>query len=902
MELVGRRNELGGIDRALARACSGRRTLLGLRGSAGIGKSALAQVLRDRARERGARVVPVTVTEAETYIGWAGVATVVHGLRDFVPSVSEHQREVLLAIGAAAAAPPIEPLAVAAALAELLRSAAARQPLVLLLDDVHWLDATSAGALSFAIRIVDEAALLVAVAYRPEPMAFDLQRTVDQDDLITVEPRELSVAGVRELIAAHQVELGRVDLVHLHQVTGGNPMHVVEAARALQHGASLHDALSSGSLADLVDESLTRFAADRLPVLNAAALMPSPTIARLERVHPAAEVRSALAAAEAADLIHVEGEDSIVFRHPLVRAGLARRMGTLERRETHRRLAELADDSDVRAAHLAESAVAPDASAATELETAAASAGSRGMRIEAARLARRAFELTDPSDVTTQMQRRLFAADAALAGGDPRRALELLLPVVGELPPGDTLHDALLTVLVSVSVSEGIERCVPWAQRLLAAAPADHPRRSRAHTILAQTMLYCDVPGAVRTAIEAEATARRLGNPRAIDEAESTRLVAEAMLGEPVDVEVIRSKALAAIERGRHVVPASFGELVVWTDQLDVAEPLYEQAVRLYEASGEVHSLLDSLTQLAGVRMRLGDLENARAIIERSLALAIAADYPTDAALRLGELAVVDALTANPYIPVLDAIDRRKARLSATDHMQLNATMGYAELVGGRPERAADALRAAHERAEQIGFRGLGALPYHANLVEALMAIDARDEAATVVAWIADRAAHSGRPRGGAESARAEALLLAGSGDLAGAAAAAERSLEAHRSLTLPIERARVLLLAGAIARRAKRRGPARLMLDEAHRLFGEHGAIALQRRAAAEMNRLGGNRGSELSATEARVAELVVGGRTNDEIAAVLFVSRRTVESNLTRIYRKLGVRSRTELAARLR
>jgi DNA-binding CsgD family transcriptional regulator len=217
-------------------------------------------------------------------------------------------------------------------------------------------------------------------------------------------------------------------------------------------------------------------------------------------------------------------------------------------------------------------------------------------------------------------------------------------------------------------------------------------------------------------------------------------------------------------------------------------------------------------------------------------------------------------------------------------------------------ELAAESLRATHDRAREIGFRGLGALPYHANLVEALAAIDAIDEAAEVVTAIADTAMRSGRPRGAAELARAEALLFAGRGDLAAAADAADRSLVAHRRLALPIERGRVLLIAGVIARRAKRRGPARHLLEDAEHVFAAHGATALQRRATAELGRLGGNRGGQLSPTEERIADLVVAGRTNDEIAAELFVSRRTVESNLTHVYRKLGVRSRTELAARLR
>lgn len=873
--------------------------MLVLRGPAGIGKSALAQHLRTTATERGARLVTTTITEAETSIGWAAVATLLHALRDAVEErPAEHRSVLRRAMGVEPGGDPVEPLAVSAALADILRTTAAERPLVILIDDVHWLDAASAGAISFAVRLSSDIPVLLAVAHRPESMHLDLARTVDAEDMVVIEPTPLSVAGVRDLLRTHDVELGRVDLVRLHTASGGNPMHVIESAKALQRGASLHDALLPASLSDLVDRALSRVAPEHVPLLSAAALMPSPTVHRLEAVESPAAVRAALTAAEAADVIHIDG-DIVTFRHPLLRAGLPARLGTFATRTLHRRLADLADDPVARAAHLAEAAVAPDAPAADELEVAARAAGARGMRLEAALLAQRALEVTDPADADSLLERRLVAADAALTAGEARRTLDLLLPVIDDIPPGDRLYDALRLMLVAHAVVNGTESAIPLARRLLDALPNDNPRRPRAHTALARTLLFADMPAALEVARAAEASARARGVADDIDDAFATRLIAEALIGEPIDIDAMRAQVQRAVDAGRFVTPPAFGELTVWVDQLDLAELLYEHALAVDEGSGEVPRVLDTASQLVDIRLRQGRLADARALGERTLALGVAADFPTSVASCLGDLAVVEALSGRPYQQHVRDLARRDLRLASSDQMQLDAVIGHAELIGGRTPQALSSLRAAHERAMAIGFRDLGALPYHGNLVEALVTSDAIDEAIAVLRLVTDTAHRSDRPRGYAEAARCAALVRSAQGDLEDAARAAEASLAAHDDLGLPIERGRVLLLAAAIARRRKQRGRARTLLEAARELFTSCEAWALVGRVEAELKRLGGQQGGDLTATEARIARLVLAGRTNDEIATELFVSRRTVESNLTSIYRKLGVRSRTQLAA---
>lgn len=892
VELIGRATELALVEAALARAIGGRRTVLALSGGPGLGKSSLAHRLCDRAGDQGARVVAITATDAETAIGWSGLAMLVDQLRDLQECLPGVQQLVLQQATGRTGAAPTEPLAVAAATTDLFRLAVARQPLVLLVDDLHWLDRSSAGALSFAIRLLARSPVLVVAALRPEPLPLDLAR-VAGDDLVTVELAPLSVAGVRELLMQHGVELGRIDLVHVHQATGGNPMYVLETVRALRAGAQLGEALLPGSLAELVQAPLDELGPDHLRVLHAAALMPSPTMTRLARVEDVELVAAACTSAERADVVRVVG-DALVFRHPLLRAALRGRMGELTARETHRRLAEVADDPVVRAVHLAEAFAAPEPWVAAELAAASDVARERGQLIEAASLALRSLDLTHDAD--PQRQRRLVdAADFAYDSGEPRRALQMLVPQLDDLT-GDLHAEALAVVMASVAATEGSERAVPWARRWRDALPPGHPRRVVACATYARALMFADLDLASAAVTEAERSAQA-GTEAERDEAFSTRLLADALRGEQLDLDLVRERLRAGGQ-----VPRAFAEVAVWSDLLDVADAHFRCLVHEHERSGSVDQLLDALGQVVDIQMRLGLLSQARETIDRAAELAVAAEAMTSAALRLADRALLDALVGEGDTTVLDDLEQRAPELSGLDRMQLLAVCGLARLVRGDETGAVTALRDAHANARRIGYRDLGALPYHGNLVEALVAVGALGEADDVVREVRQTALRGGRVRGSAELARCEALLLAASHDLEGAAVAAERSLAAHASLTLPLERARVHLLAGTIARRRKQRTRSRSHLEEAVALLDACGASALASTARDELARVGGAADGVLTATEQRVAELAAAGRTNDEIAASLFISRRTVEANLTRIYRKLGIRSRTELAARPR
>ena len=231
------------------------------------------------------------------------------------------------------------------------------------------------------------------------------------------------------------------------------------------------------------------------------------------------------------------------------------------------------------------------------------------------------------------------------------------------------------------------------------------------------------------------------------------------------------------------------------------------------------------------------------------------------------------------------------------------AAVGLLELSLERDQAAVEVLAPLVTFARQQEMREPGLTRFVPDLVEALIALGRLDEAEAQLDWFEDNAERLRRPSGQGAAARCRGLLGAARGELADALAAFERALAHNDRAPLPFDRARTLLALGAAKRRAKERKEARTALVEARGVFGALGAQIWEQRAAAELARIGGRAPStgELTPIERRVAELVAAGGTNREVATALFLSTRTVEGHLSRVYGKLGVRSRVELARKL-
>ena len=905
MELVGRRFERETLERAFDRAASGRRTVALVRGVAGIGKTALVAEFRSLAVARGAFVIGTSVTEVESSIGWSGTATLMRGVdRDLLAGMDSSQLDVLDALGGPTSGGTVDPLSVASALSAALAALADSRPLVVVLDDLHWFDRATAGALSFTIRLLGDHPILLVATARPVDLPVDLARIVDAEDLVVIEPSALSLGATRELLASRfSVQLGHVDLVRLHELSSGNPLHVVETGRLVQAGVPVAEATLPGSLRALIEVGLGDLDALDAEVLAACALMPKARPPLLYGLFPHDVVDAALNTGERLQLLHVDvgDDDTVVFRHPLVRSGLAERLPLMARRRLHRRCADLDVPIEVRAFHLGQSIVGPDAEAAGALDAAAASTRRSGMLVDALMHAERALALTDRLNGEEMVRRTLQAADLAIAAGDPQRGLDLVDPLIVALND-DEQQPMVAAELLSLagrahSGLSGSAAALPWLERAAATLPAGSPERARLLGSCVWAMLFVDVDQARRRGVEF-VTAADASDDRLLGQVARAALnVAEALGGLPLSSSSGPAPTALDID-----VLNDWLEVAVWTDDHARADDVLAEAMRRITERPSVTNEHNVVMQASDLRGRQGRLDEAAVLAERAWALSDAIDGGSG---RSSELAVIaatrgDVDTAHRHLAMLES---RAPDTSALAAAQVDYATGVVAARDGDHRLAIEKLASAVALLDGCGVRDLGALPVRPELLDSLIHAGELDEAARIACEIVDLAERSGRPRGAAEALRAQAHIAAGRRRLEEATELASSAIDAFDAIGLPIERARALVLAGSVARRSRRRTQAREFLDQAQAEFVRCGALGFLPLVRDELERLG-DRGdaTALTKTERKIADLVAGGSTNADVAAQLYLSVRTVEAHLTRIYRKEGVRGRAELAARYR
>jgi DNA-binding CsgD family transcriptional regulator len=432
----------------------------------------------------------------------------------------------------------------------------------------------------------------------------------------------------------------------------------------------------------------------------------------------------------------------------------------------------------------------------------------------------------------------------------------------------------------------------------------DDPSGAEARQLAAEmAMLSGDVSGALDHAREAVALAERAGDAAILVESLGTLCHYETFTGRITPGLLERAVELeqTVVRPSNNYSPREIlGLRLMYADRLDAARGLLEASL---VAATELDrmSLLVHLTQLES---RAGNLARAR---EHAREGNLVAEQQGGWALSAG--AFVTALAAalvGQVDQAREAAERGTAFAAETEtglFRILNLwARGFLELSLGDAAVADRHLHELPERLEGMGYVNPGVRPVYGDAIEARIAVgDLGVE--ELIERLAGRGELLDQPWAQATAGRCRGLLLAARGDVHGALAALEAALEHHERSPQPLERGRTLLVLGALQRRAKRRGEARDTLRRALELFDLVGAALWAEKAAEELARIPGRGRSsgELTETERRVAELVTGGLSNREVAATMFVSVRTVESNLSRIYAKLGVRSRTELVRRL-
>jgi DNA-binding CsgD family transcriptional regulator len=896
--LVGRESELGAVETFLR---SERPLAVAIVGEPGIGKTTLWQAAVELAQARGARVLIARPTESEARLGFAGLADLLADVPDeLFAQLPEPQRLGLDAalLRTASARPPGRRV-VGAGFLTLLRALARDSEVVCAIDDVQWLDASSAAVIEFALRRLGEERVRGVVSVRATELARAPIPALESDHQVEhLELGRLSVAALHRVLAQ---ELGRTfprpALVRIAQAAAGNPLYAIEIARELDRRGD-HD--FSGRVP--VPQGLDALVGARVRALPAAArdaLLRAAVLARpdTQTVDPVE-----LAPAEEAGLVRIEVDGRIEFVHPLFASAVYSAAPAARLRRAHRDVGGLVRDPEERARHLALAAPGPNAGVVTELQAAARHARMRGSPDSAAELTGLALRLL-PVNAPARLELQLELAEQLHLASDFPAARALLEELRTRLPPGDLRARALLTLVEIDYWRSGESAATALAEEALADA-RDPVLEARCHAAVALYAGTVDLPKAAASAREALALLESVTDPDPglVAAALSARIRADLFLGNGFDRETAM-RALALEESGPPAtvdtrVVFKLGQWLRYIDDLDGARARLEQAEQQAREEGDESSLANILLNRVIVATWAGDLAGAAELAERMLDAFGQHGVGPEA----GHLwrAYVDA-----YAGRAESVREAAAKADAGEPMVAalwSRCLGLAELAAGDTAAADRHLTEALEVFERVAFREPAIWRVDGDAIEAALAVGDLDRAEALLTRFAERADRSQIPWSLAVSARCRGLALAARGELDAAAEALERALTEHERCPMPFERARTLLVQGRLQRRLKQKRQARLLLDEARELFAGLGAETWLARVDDELERVAVRRApAELSATELQIARLAADGLSNQAIAEQVFVSVKTVESNLKRAYRKLGISSRAQLARAL-
>ncbi|MEN3312537.1 MAG: hypothetical protein V7645_1866 [Actinomycetota bacterium] len=896
MVLQDRRSERDVLDRLLEAVREGESCALVVRGEPGVGKSALLESMIGRASR--CRVARAAGVQSEMELAFAGLQQLCASMLDRLEHLPAPQRDALgTAFGLVDGAPPDRFLVGLAALG-LLSDVAEERPLLCVVDDAQWLDRASSQALAFVARRLqaDSVALVFAVREPAEELS----------GLPELLVRGLDDADARALLGS--VLPGPLDEQVRDRIiaeTHGNPLALLELPRGLapdelagRFGLQQPQALSA-RIEDSFERRLTLLPSttQRLLLLAAAEPLGDPVLLWRAADPLGIEVEAA-DAAEAEGLLELGTR--VTFRHPLVRSAVYRAASQQQRREVHRALAEATDpavDPDRRAWHRAQAASGPDEAVAAELERSADRAQARGGLAAAGAFLERAAALTP--DSAPRSVRALAAAEAKHQAGAFDAALRLL--TAAESGPLDELHRARaerVRAQIAFVQSRGTD-----AQRLLLSAarrlePLD-PALARETYLDALAAAFDvgdrDAPLEVAQAVGGAAPSQP---PRAAELLLTgwARLIGE---GFPAGTDSLkraliafRSEPLSGEAELRGLWYASGIARSLWDDES--YDLLSARHVQLARDTGALTALPVALEDRADFLVHTGELTAAAALLEEADAIAEAigiAPLP-DAWLRLAAWHDTES-SARERIEVA----LREATRKGHEHVITGAENASAVLHNGLGQYQA-ALGAAQRSNEHSWAKGQGRVL--SELVEAAARSGERERAAAALEQLSERTQMGGTDWALGVEARSRALLSEGQ--------AAEHlyreAIERLARTRIQTDHARAFLVYGEWLRRARRRIDARDQLRTAYDMFLTMGAEAFAERARVELEATGETArkravesSGQLTAQEAQVARFARDGLSNPEIGARLFVSPSTVDYHLRKVFRKLGISSRTQL-----
>ena len=901
--LIGRSEECGRLDRLLAEARAGASAILVLRGAAGTGKTALLDYAAESAE--GYRVLRAVGVEAEMELPFAGLHQLCGPLLDRLERLPAPQHDALATSFGLSSGTQPDRFFIGLAVLSLLSDAAEAIPLLCLIDDTQWLDRSSALVLAFVARRLGADSVGVVFAVREPSEVDELVRLPD------LRLAGLADADARELLASVvDAPLDKRVRRRILAEARGNPLALLELPRELSP-ASLAGGFGLPGEIPLQSriEASFRLRVEQLPeatrqLLLVAAAEPTGDLALLSRSADELGIAiEAMAPAVADGMLELGAR--VAFRHPLLRSSIYRVAPAEDRRAAHRVLAGATDaevDPDRRAWHLARAALAPDEDVADELERSAARAQARGGLAAAGAFLQRAAELT--LDPAKQAQRALKAAEAKQLAGAPQEALSLLATAADG--PLEELDRAVLQRLHG-QIALDLRRAADAVPLLLDATRRLQSRDPRlARETCLEALRAASVAGRLGSGVVAAAKSARRTPPSECPDA--TGLLLDGLAARFTDGYAASAttlkRALAAVrdESGRA------GQDVRWPWLARrVAPDLFDddawcafatRNVQIARDAGALAVLPLALNYQSLLRCFEGELAAAEALLDEADEIAEA----TGTAEMVFGRVLLAGCRGDPR-PGLAQIEASEVAANARNEGVVLTFGEHARalLYNGLGQHAAAVAPAQSASSRDELMVSVWALP---ELVEAAARSGKRELAADAVERLAERTQAAGTDLALGIEARTRALI---SVDPAAEELYREAVARLGRS-RLALDVARAHLLFGEWLRREQRRIEAREQLRSAHQMFDSMGAHAFTERAGRELRATGETvrartqeAQAQLTAQELQIAQFARDGLSNPEIAARLFISPRTVQYHLRKVFTKLDISSRNQLPSAL-
>ena len=912
--VIGREPELATIREFVVAMSDGPRTLL-LDGAAGIGKTTLWRAGLRAAEEQGHLVLCCRPAELESRLAFGAVidlfAEVGEEVLARLPPPQQHALAVALLRREPGSDDAVQPRETAVGALAVIRALARSTPVLIAIDDAQWLDAPSARVLAYALRrLAEEPVGVLATRRKGTSSRVAFEQLRPDEEITRAEIPPLTLGALHHLVRERlRISLPRPTLTRLLRTSGGNPFFALEVLRSL--GRELPDSVAElsipGRLRGLVAERLAALPAAAREAVLACFALSRPTPAAIESALQAARrSQRGLAAALEADALELR-HGLVQLGHPLIGSILYDELTTTQRRALHARLAGISRDHEEQARHRALAASAPDAAVADLLESAAGSARSRGAPDASAELLELAIALTPAHDEDDRTHREFALAQDLYVVGEMARARE---------------RWRKLAQYAAHAVDRARARC-----DLVRFVEAN---RRKAERLLGRALAEAEGDLALQATIEL-AWARVgwwSGRLRIAEEHANAAVALAEQTQDPIVLpQALAQAAVVAFHRGRPEWAAIIERGVAIEREIEHELPLdvlprMHRALIWERAGDDVHTTRRYLHELRAAALKHGD-QSALANLGFWFTwnecaagnLELAASYAREGVACAAEVGAVHLNGAYKHaFALIDSLAGRSedAIAGASEALALSAnlvpivlrsraTLGFVELLLAHPKAALSWLEPARQLYADEGWGELGR--FVPDLVESLILLGRLDEADARLSSFEAGAQELGRRWALGESKRCRGLLLAAQGRLDDAEAAVRSAVRLSEELGQPLHFGRALLVQGVVARRAKHKREADASLARAQSVFERAGMKLLAERARAERARVGlrPRAPSDLTETEQRVAELAASGQRNSEIATELFMSVSAVEANLTRAYRKLGIRSRSELALRL-